>query len=154
MHYLSLDLNAVISFVLFPPHLGAKYEFEYIAIGHFNFYHKSKLECGSRVVTPPPPPPPFAFLLPVIWDCCAFLFLRQCYKHFRPVIACFLLPRMIMCSEEGNEHGPFVFIPRPSASTSLRFLKPFRTLRPALPRRTQTSLQPLNPRYHLKTLPP
>ena len=58
MHYLSLDLNAVISFVLFPPHLGAKYEFEYIAIGHFNFYHKSKLECGKRVVTPPPPPPP------------------------------------------------------------------------------------------------
>ena len=58
MHYLSLDLNAVISFVLFPPHLGAKYEFEYIAIGHFNFYHKSKLECRNRVVTPPPPPPP------------------------------------------------------------------------------------------------
>ena len=56
MHYLSLDLNAVISFVLFPPHLGAKYEFEYIAIGHFNFYHKSKLECRNRVVTPPPPP--------------------------------------------------------------------------------------------------
>lgn len=58
MHYLSLDLNAVISFVLFPSHLGAKYEFEYIAIGHFNFYHKSKLECGNRVVTPPPPPLP------------------------------------------------------------------------------------------------
>ena len=56
MHYLSLDLNAVISFVLFPPNLGAKYEFEYIAIGHFNFYHRSKLECGNRVVTPPPPP--------------------------------------------------------------------------------------------------
>lgn len=35
MHYLSLDLNSVTSFVLLPLSLGAKYEFEYIAIGQF-----------------------------------------------------------------------------------------------------------------------
>ena len=81
------------------------------------------------------------------------LFLEAMHKHFRPGIFCFLLPRMIMCSEESNEHCPSLFIPRPSASTSLRFLKPFRTLPPTLPRHTQTSLQPLNPQHHLQTLP-